>query len=425
MQSSLLGTDGSTRSTAHEATHLLFSQILAFEFTMLTPFAPRNKLLDDLQQRKLNVISWHHILQSYDEQLRDQWDAQVQVPTNCQSQGAFWSHVDIGQVELDHSDFAETGRITFSLDPPTPAGFSTLVYGGKPRVFLDGLQRPFMEGVLWKEGISRMVDRGGSPWVFTHKSGSHLPISVSHWNPGCSSHNKNTEGAPKAEDNVCSPHSNPYLHDSPYGLWTMQLDKVGTEHPHLPDLCTVKRIRLFFQLSGRPIEHPLDPAAPKQIFANITHVGDGDCMFTCGDVCDDTLVDCRQAADQTPCDDGDRRTTNDVCLAGACVGNLCAGVACTGSKHCHVAGTAGVEPVEAHWLLFVVLVSVLATVAVGLLAAHLRRRCAKKEQESDLALELNPASFTRGEQEPGDGLIDFDGPEASGRRAGLVGAKTA
>ena len=64
------------------------------------------------------------------------------------------------------------------------------------------------------------------------------------------------------------------------------------------------------------------------------------------------------------------------------------------------------------------------TVAVGLIAAHLRRRCARQDQGSDLALELNPASLVdwRGEQEPGDGLIDFDGPEASGRRAGLVGA---
>jgi MYXO-CTERM domain-containing protein len=58
--------------------------------------------------------------------------------------------------------------------------------------------------------------------------------------------------------------------------------------------------------------------------------------------CDPTTGICSNpnAADSTPCNDGNAQTKNDVCTAGVCAGvPLCSGVVCSASDQCHVAGT--------------------------------------------------------------------------------------
>ncbi len=119
------------------AAQLLMAQIRAYEFMFLTDYINTAHFLDSLRSTRLDPNDILTVLEETQMDLTTQWLSETQARDNCGT--AFCSTVEISLADLPGTAFADTGSVTLSIQPPEAPGYSHLVYGGTPRVFLMGL----------------------------------------------------------------------------------------------------------------------------------------------------------------------------------------------------------------------------------------------------------------------------------------------
>jgi hypothetical protein len=238
------------------AAQMLMCQIRAFEFMFLSTYSRKEIFLSSLRDNRLAPANMLDILVRERSDLTAQWIHEASSNNNCGS--SFWSTVEISLADLPGTTFAETGSVTLSIDPPTIPGYSHLVYGNTPRVFLVGLQGEVpVHLTFWKKGISTMLDEDAQPWTFTHEQ-SDPPLVFAYSPIDCTV--VGTAGNTATNTNLCNGNA-VYMNPSPYGVW-----RISVDNRDRLDLSTVTSIKFAFNVAGKPLTAPAWQGGARYVF---------------------------------------------------------------------------------------------------------------------------------------------------------------
>eukprot|EP01046_Picozoa_sp_COSAG06_P019400 COSAG06_NODE_1382_length_9623_cov_4.820559_5_plen_1213_part_00 len=237
------------------AAQFLMAMIRAYEFMLLTKYTHTERLLSSLRDARLAPADVLQTLTKEQNGLANQWQIDVSRSNNCGFSG--FSMVDIALEDLPGNQFAQTGSVTLSLDPPQAPGYSHVVYAGTPRVYLVGLTGELDVSItFWKKSISTIVDSKAAWWTFTHRESN--PALVFSYNPSsCETEGIAGQGA---KSNLCDPTAI-YMNPSPFGMWRISVDNVADL-----DLSTVTAIRFGFSFSGKPLAAPFWQGGQRFVF---------------------------------------------------------------------------------------------------------------------------------------------------------------
>lgn len=239
------------RSIVHDAANLLMSQIRAFEYMVVgSELSPRTVFLKELRQKRLNGDQMKQLVQKTHNTLNKKWLSAAQQMDNCGTPG--WSHTDISLASIPGNQFASTGKITVSVQPPAlHPGYWGMVFSGAPRVYLLGLSGKKEISIdLVRTGSSVVLDKHGKSHMFTSERTD--PVYATGYNP--TTCDPNQEQSRGVTTQMCHNSKNSlYINLSPYGTWELTVRELELQRQFLQSVTT---LRFVFHLAGLPISNP-------------------------------------------------------------------------------------------------------------------------------------------------------------------------